>query len=628
MEKIFLNKFLVLGGVILSVSLAFSSCESMENQPLEIGSDDYTWDKDDYTGQYAYEWLNAIYTYVPGALDRYNSQPLDVFSGDAVPTDANSDAWPFIRSGYSVGNMFQLDYSKGNNDVFGDSWDKLYAAIRRCNIFLKNYRVIPWSDKQEETYYGNECRALRAYFYMILLRDYGGIPLIGDAVYSVSSPELKQLKRASYADCVRYISDEFDAVQDSLRPYPDLADRQIPVNKTGYGVEASGQDQDFDKIRKWAVIGLKARLYLYAASPLYNGTGKSNQPWLGYPIANSSLWKIAADDCRVIINTGQFKLEPNRAQMEYEFVNGEFLWCKNYHATNQRYSWNWTTYQLPMGFKLLSIGCSGGGLNANSIGNGKTSPTQELVDTFPMSNGKPIDDASSGYDAKHPYKNRDPRLSETIFYNGSRFLKRTIETYIGGLDNTTVDPSKEAYRTKTGYYTKRFIQESPDSTQLIVPGIDHHNGLGPWCPIRYADILLMYAEAQTEWLHSQGASVITDETVYEAIDEVRQRAFHNSGYQMDRNLTYDKLINIIRDERHCEFAFEESRFWDIRRWKIAPEVYANGVHGVEITKNADGAFSYAYKKVSDTYWNDRMYYYPIDRSETLYNDNIKQNPGY
>lgn len=140
---------------------------------------------------------------------------------------------------------------------------------------------------------------------------------------------------------------------------------------------------------------------------------------------------------------------------------------------------------------------------------------------------------------------------------------------------------------------------------------------------------MLYAEAQTEYLNkAQGASIINDELVYKSIEMVRQRAGLNP-YTLKRGMSYDQLIKLIRNERRCEFAFEESRFWDIRRWKIANDVYSKPLHGVRITKKEDGTFHYDYNmEVAKPYWDDRMYRLPIDHNEVLFNPNIVQNPGY
>ena len=169
-----------------------------------------------------------------------------------------------------------------------------------------------------------------------------------------------------------------------------------------------------------------------------------------------------------------------------------------------------------------------------------------------------------------------------------------------------------------GYIINKFPQE----TMTTFQGTD--------IPLaRWADVLLMYAEAQTEYLNkAQGASIINDELVYKSIEMVRQRAGLNP-YTLKRGMSYDQLIKLIRNERRCEFAFEESRFWDIRRWKIANDVYSKPLHGVRITKKEDGTFHYDYNmEVAKPYWDDRMYRLPIDHNEVLFNPNIVQNPGY
>ena len=220
-------------------------------------------------------------------------------------------------------------------------------------------------------------------------------------------------------------------------------------------------------------------------------------------------------------------------------------------------------------------------------------PTQHLLDAFDP---------------------EDPRITWTFVRQGDQFV---------GNDFVTGDAN----------YPSRFFDR-----KHFVPMSETLNAASPVYPqdvemtvyvIRYADVLLMYAEAQTEYLNkAQGQGTISDETVYAAIEQVRERAGLNP-YTLKRNMSYEELIKIIRNERRCEFAFEESRFWDIRRWKIAEDVYSKPLHGVKITKNADNTFHYDYNMVvTNPFWDNRMYRLPIDNNEVLYNPNIKQNPGY
>ena len=600
----------------------FSSCEDMENEPLELQTDIYVWDEDDYTGMFAVQWLNHIYSFVPGGYDRYGGQPLEALTDDALPTNVSNANWAVINSGYSTTNMFSLSTGFGGSpDKFGESGELLYGPIRKCNIFLHNYKKVPWSDMTEADYYGNETRALRAYFYWLLVRSYGGVPLIGDQVFAAGSPELKQLTRNSFAECIDYIQKEFDAVKENLRPYTDLGERKSPNEDKNS--EAEGSDKDFAKVRKWGVMGIEARMLLYAASPLVNGTGNAGELWLGYPENNPERWKYAADICRTIINSGQFMLEKDRTRLSRTAVNGEVLWVRNGQYGNGTYDRSW-------GYRNSPMGTDDPGSKKYGACQGQTSPTQELVDAFPMKNGKTIEEAklSGEYDPQNPYVNRDPRLNQTIFYNGARWLKRTLDMSEGGADNNKDNPNNEGIRTKTGYYLKRHLAQDEEETTFHKTNY-HATMPGVWMIVRYADVLLMYAEAQTEYLNkAQGQGTISDETVYAAIEQVRERAGLNP-YTLKRNMSYEELIKIIRNERRCEFAFEESRFWDIRRWKIAEDVYSKPLHGVKITKNADNTFHYDYNMVvTNPFWDNRMYRLPIDNNEVLYNPNIKQNPGY
>ena len=392
-------------GVLAVFGVFFSSCEDMENEPLEIQSDIYVWDEDDYTGEHARQWLNFTYSFIPAGMDRFNGQPMEVLTDDAIPTDRANANWSVINSGYSTTNMFPLEYRKA--DTYGESWTLLYKAIRYCNIFLHNYEKVPWSDLEEASYHANEARALRAYYYWLLVRTYGGVPLIYDKVFTMDSPELRTLQRNSFAECVQYIKDEIDAVKDNLRPYSDIGERKSPDEKKNSFAE--GIDSNWKHVRKWGLLGLEARMLLYAASPLVNGTGNAAEPWLGYPENDPNRWKEAADICRTIINTNQFILEKDRTRLSRTTINGEVLWMKKGQDGNALYGDNWGYKNSPMGSKDMGT-WAGNGRPCR----GQTSPTQELVDAFPMKNGKSLDEAkeSGEYNPQDPYKNRDPRLTQ------------------------------------------------------------------------------------------------------------------------------------------------------------------------------------------------------------------------
>ena len=175
-------------------------------------------------------------------------------------------------------------------------------------------------------------------------------------------------------------------------------------------------------------------------------------------------------------------------------------------------------------------------------------------------------------------------------------------------------------QTQTGYYAKKFLANDANNT-AFTPVMYHSSVTPTFCLIRYADILLMYAEAQNEYSGP-------DASVYSAVEAIRQRA-GLVPYTLPTGLTQAQMRDIIRNELRLEFAFEEHRFYDIRRWKIAKTTYATTLHGVSIVKNTNGSFTYNPINVATPYFNEaNMYLLPILFNETLVNPDIQQNPGY
>ncbi len=564
---------------LLLTSAVVSCKKAFEDKPLEQITEDYIWDANDPTGDQASKWLSNIYSKIPTGYSRLNALPLECISDDAVPSAEGNAAWNVIRGGYSP------------ESTFDDLWNTGYSAIRASNVFLNNYQRVPWADSSRRVWFPNEARALRGYFYYELLKRYGGIPLVGNKVFDPNDPELQKLQRASFEECVNYLVAEFDIVKDSLRPDATLANRTT--------------DPDFGRMRKSIVMALKAKVLLLAASPLFNATTSADKPYTGYPAYSLERWKAAADAAKAVMDLGIYDLEPNRYNLLLTRANREHMFFK---MSDSRVSNTYSYYMSPVGYTP-----------GNVKSEGRVSPTQELVDAFPMANGKPITDPTSGYDASNPYVKRDPRFDQTIFYNGAKWLQRPVEIFEGGRDkpnNAIITP----VQTQTGYYAKKFCANDSNSVNYTNT-IFRDNGFVPaWCIIRYADILLMYAEAQNEYAGP-------DATVYAAVERIRQRA-GLLPFALPAGLTQEQMRDIIRNERRIELAFEEQRFWDIRRWKIAAAVYGTTLHGVTVVKNTDGSFTYTAKEVTKPYFSDAMNLLPLALKETQVNVQLGQNPGY
>lgn len=243
-------------------------------------------------------------------------------------------------------------------------------------------------------------------------------------------------------------------------------------------------------------------------------------------------------------------------------------------------------------------------------------PLQELVDSYIMLNGKSIQEAGSGYDKNNPFDKRDPRLKHTVIYTGNSYImidgtEKVINCNKGeGRDGFAV----ESDCSPTGYYIRKYW----DNTYRA----NFYSGLNP-IVIRYADILLMYAEANLE--AGGFGQVVWDST----LRLIRQRAgFIDAGaLNFPAHATKDELRKIIRNERRCEFAFEGIRYKDIMRWKLAEEVLNGWCHGLH-TGEAVGTDE-GYVRVEKRAFNaDRHYCWPIPQIDRDLNKNLSQNPNW
>jgi hypothetical protein len=559
--------------ILALVAVVFSACQKMEDRPLEKTTEDYLWDPNDPTGTNAGYFLNNIYADLPTGYNRIGSNLLCAASDDAVPSADNTAIATFTNGGYSA---------TSNDD---NSWAANYESIRKCNLFVSNIDKVIFKgvdNIQQGVYWKAENRFLRAMFYYELIKRYGGVPLLGDRVLTIND-DLK-LPRNSYEECVNYIVSECDAVFPNLR-----SDQFNNINASNFG-----------RITKMVALTLKAKTLLYAASPLNNPTNDQNK------------WRKAKNALAEVIRYG----ETDGYGLEASFTN-VFLARQNKEII--------LAYQRGVTFDVETNNAPIGYVSGNTTSNGRTSPTQELVDSFTTSKGLPINvDVKSGsnptgYNPNAPYANRDPRLDYTVFRNGSQWLGRSVETFTGGRDR----PGGSRTQTKTGYYMSKFMGNFAGTSAYA-------NQTHNFPILRYTDVLLMFAEAKNE---VDGPGSGTD-SVYNYIRAIRARAGIAVGsapntYGVTDGLSQSQMRQLIRNERRVEMAFEEQRFWDIRRWKIAEAIYNRPLHGMRITRTGS-TFTYQVEELGTPFQfiAPRMYRYAIPFSETSKNPNLIQNEGY
>ena len=572
-------------GAWMLLLTAVSCTDSYEGTPVNMFTEDYLFSRTDSNGVVARQFLNRIYWYMRNGHNGVNGDYLDAASDDALSVNSGDpDVYKLAVGRYSASSTIPSDMI----------WTDPYGLIRRVNILLNGIDVVPFNTTYIDAL-GNarplnvsmkaEARFLRAYFYFELMKRYGGIPIIGDKVYDLN--ENIELPRSTFEQTVKYIVSELDAIKDDLRslPLPDAAANAHVVTTQ-------------------AAQALKIRVLLYAASPLFNEKPvESGNELVGYATYDRERWKTAADAARSFMNAygtdgGPLGLDPNFKDVFTNTIHKEMIFFRENDSNT-------------------SIETANGplGLSGAKQGNGRTNPTQNLVDAFLMKDGYFINEEGSAYeyDPQHPYDNRDPRLEYTIIHNGTNWLNNTMQTWQGGANN----PLGSSY-SLTSYYMRKFMGN-------FESGSEYQATLHNWVMFRYAEILLNFAEAENEYLSSPS------QDVYDAIIALRKRAGIEAGndnlYGLRDDMSQADMRKVIQNERRIELAFEEHRYWDIRRWRLAEMIYAQPVKGMFITTSLTGT-TYIPQDVLTVDWDNKRYLYPIPYSEVIKNKNMVQNPNW
>lgn len=344
----------------------------------------------------------------------------------------------------------------------------------------------------------------------------------------------------------------------------------LPNQQTGANVGRASAD---------AARALKSRVLLYYASPLVNTSN------------TQSRWQDASDAALELISSNRYSLYSNYHGLFVGEANNEAIFSRYYSSSvSQSVGWD----SAPQG---------NGGLAWRD-------PSQTLVDAFEMTNGVvPVingtinPDPNNTYDPKNPYLNRDPRFYATCLYNGAIYKGRTIQFINGSVDFLGNDA------TPTGFNLYKFIDQN-------LPVASTTPYTYPWHFFRLAEIYLNYAEAQYNLGNEVNARLY--------INKVRARVNMPPITE-----TGTALFNRIVHERQVELALEGHRYYDVRRWKIAPQTEAQPIQGTQITKNADGSFSYLRVNLLNRTWNDKLYWLPISLQEINSSKNsLVQSPGY
>lgn len=575
--------------------LMFSACtDDYEKFPVDQFTNDYFFSKTDSMGVQVRQFLNSIYDFLPSGHNEHGGDYLDTATDDALSIKQDDpDVYKLLVGRYSANTRIRPAME----------WNRYYEGIRQVNVLIDSIEVVPiiltfknidGEEKALNYTIKAEARFLRTLFYFELVKRYGGVPLIQDRIFKLNDD--LELPRNSFEECIDYMVSELDDIKMDLRSV-SMEDNSEYAHAATYE----------------AAMALKSRILLYAASPLFNGqtisTTKDEQKELvGYTDYDAERWKKAADAAREFIETQGHNGNKTNALTKNFIV----IFLNYYNKTT-----NPELIFFRQGGKSKNVETRNGplGFSGNALGNGRTNPTQNLVDAYLMKDGKLRGESTTYlYNPQKPYDNRDPRLDLTVLHNGSNWLGRVLETNQGGANN----PTGSAEYTRTSYYMRKFM-----GNFIAVP--EYANNQHLWIIFRYAEILLNFAEAENEYLSAPSKDV------YDAIISIRQRAGIERGtnrlYGLEPNMTKEKMREVIRNERRIEMAFEEQRFWDIRRWRAAEDIFNTPLKGMSIVKSLNSV-TYTEIDLMNVNFNERQYLFPIPYSEVIKNSNMIQNPNW
>lgn len=573
----------------MGLAVSLTSCEDMFGGFLDKApSNELTEEQTFSDWETLKEFHNDTYNYLRHGACRINNSWMD----SATDLAETSYASGGTRVSFNIGNY----YASAAANELTDTWWHYYRAIRKCNMTLERIDDVPKAtDLTTEKYetdkmnYKGEARFLRAYFYWELFLRYGPIPLVTEVLDPDGDLLTNYKERPTQKTYIDWIISELEGENGCE---PQLMDNPTENDQKG-------------RITKPMARALLSRIKLYMASDRYSS--ESGITWAdaaatakGFIDDYGSLYQLNANYTNAILQNAHTEGNP------------EIIFYRN----DVQIGWSSISNDTPVG----------------EGGNGGLCPSQNLVDMYDMADGSspfaaydetgapvydndlmPVVKSGSNYDDTNPCENRDPRLVATILYHGVDWGNGTINVIKGQRDN----PVGNANATPTGYYVRKYIPEQ------ILDNNHAGSGYRNWIIIRYAEILLNYAEALNEVDFNANKA-----TVCGLLDQVRKRAGITGNIADRTDLdTQADMRNFIRKERTVELAFEDHRAWDVRRWNVATEALRRDIIGVEVTTDADGNATYTRKKAQSRVFEERMYLYPIPETEVWKTD-IENNPGW
>lgn len=471
--------------------------------------------------------------------------------------------------------------------------------LRTVNLCIERIDELQDATQEQKEHLLGQAYFFRAWNYFEVIRRWGGMFKFDKAF---TSDDDMDLPRLTYHESTEWLVGDLDRAFELL-----------PVE---WGAAEKG------RVTKAAALALKGMALLYSASP-------NMCPELGCQSYDTELCKRAAkaswDAINFINHTQCNRLMPGKTAQDYAkiFYNKDVMASDEaifYQTkrTGKRAISEWNANFVPNSMCAANVHCA--------------SPTQNLVDMFEMADGRSVKDAGSDYDNQNPYVDRDPRFYYDILYNGVKWgSNKGVPHYFELWEYNTYDDSKSAdmmalfsqtYNPRNAYLIRKWWPETANKWE------NDYNYYMPAIYIRVAQLYLDFAEAANEAYGPDTKVPDTDMSALDAINIIRNRVGAvpvRSEYTGDKTTFRDR----IRNERAIELCFEDHRWYDIRRWRIAKEVLKT-VNKVVITRTGKNEFSFRYMEHPDykRVFEDKHYWYPLPKSQMEMLNNVPQNPGW
>ncbi|UOB18442.1 RagB/SusD family nutrient uptake outer membrane protein [Abyssalbus ytuae] len=626
--------------IYISVILMASMLLSCENDYLDVVPDNVAVLDNAFSDRYnAQKFLYTIYRAIPAPGDQ-NNPALSAMDEIWWPETEDWRPGPIIAQGFqSVTNPV---YNKWEGRGTAD----LYVGIRNCNIFLDNIEKVQGMQQYEKTQWSAEVKFLKAYYHFYLLQMYGPIVINDEATEIQELPNAPAPTREKTDETFSYI---VNLIDEAIKDLPLLLQFEA---------------EDLGRITKPIAASIKARVLMTQASPLFNGNtvyagfvNENGQPFFPQNY-DANKWQLAATACKEAIDicheagmrlyqTGDYinpftlsditLLKAALRGRVTEKWNPEIIWG----STND--TWDIQNISIPRLYSYVTSPTAS-----------RHAPTIGTVEMYYTKNGIPINEDTS-YDYSNRYKLRtaedtDKYLieigQETAILNFDRETRFYADIafdrgvwFGNGKDKTDEDPwyihgrygefasifNPDQYSV-TGYWAKKLV----NIESQVEGGTDFNQVRYSFPIIRLADLYLYYAEALNE------VKAAPDAEVYEYIDLVRKRAGLESvvdswsspfSKNPSKPLTKDGMRKIIQQERLIELSFEGSRFWDLRRWKLAKDYMNKPIKGWNV-RESEAIDYYTPRVLYNPTFSERDYLWPIPENEIIKTPSIIQNPGW